>query len=111
MPQIGLGAVTIVTPGTHVNITKNVLPLTSATQYSTQSILIQALSNGTHTNTGRVFVYDKSGTRVATLPIPTATSVPSYSITVPGTLALDPADFSIDADYAGDGADCSILTP
>ncbi len=111
--QTGLGVITVTTPGTRVGILTNVV----STQYiGAQSILLQALSNATHTNSGRVYVYvtDSTGTakRVATLAVPGTNSIPSFSATIPNaTAAMNPAAYSIDADNSGDGVDASYLVP
>ncbi len=77
-----------------------------------QSVLFQALSNSTHTNTGRIYVYDANSQRVATLAVPTTNTIPFFSATVPSAPgALTPSDYYIDADNASDGVDASYITP
>jgi hypothetical protein len=110
--QHGLGAITT-TAGTQVRITAN---QTSPTiSLGAQSVLIQVLSNTTHTNTGRVFIYtiiNGVATRVATLAIPASGSIPSFSATVPNaTAALDASLYLIDVEVSGDGVDASYLVP
>lgn len=116
--QTGLGSVTIVTPGTPVRVAFQSAVLASMHQsinpptLKCQSILMQALSNASHTNTGRVYILDQNRTRVATLAVPTANTIPSFSATIPNAMtALNAGFYSIDADNAGDGVDVSILTP
>jgi hypothetical protein len=109
MPQIGLGVIDISSPGVPVRITNN---LTDPTAHlPCQSILIQALSNASHTNIGRVYILDHNGTRLATLAVPTANTIPSFSCTIPGTLALSAELFYIDSDQPKDGVDASYLGP
>ena len=104
MAWTSLGPITVVTPGTLV-------PLT-LTRTRCEAILLQALSNGSHTNTGRVYIYDRTGNRMATLAVPTANSIPSASATIPAAPGgLDCADYSIDADNATDGVDVSYIRP
>lgn len=111
MAQTGLGVITVVTPGTKVAID-------TSTRNNCQSILLQALSNASHTNTGRVYVYvrNTSGTpaiaRVATLAVPTTNTIPSFSVTIPDAPGgLTTLDYWIDADNAGDGVDASFARP
>lgn len=108
--QRPVGPITVATPGTPVVVTTEAIRC--------QSILFQALSNGTHTNTGRVYILAQnqttpaSFTRVATLAIPTSNTIPSFSVTIPdapGGLAL--AGYMVDADNAGDGVDVSYARP
>ena len=104
MAWTGLGSVTVPTPGTKVAL--------SATDVRCEALLVQALSNASHTNTGRVYVYDRSGTRIATLAVPTANSIPSASATIPSAPGgLNARDYSIDCDNAGDGVDASYIRP
>lgn len=104
MAWTGLGTITITTPGTKV-------PLTSS-ETRCEAILVQALSNASHTNTGRVYLYDRNGNRVATLAVPTANTIPSASATIPAAPGgLNAKDYSIDADNATDGVDASYIRP
>jgi hypothetical protein len=104
MAQNTLGKITVSVPGTPVAIDLS-------GRNNCQSILLQALSNGLHTNTGRVYVLVK-GVRVATLAVPTANTIPSFSVTVPDAPGgLTTLDYSIDADNAGDGVDASYARP
>lgn len=104
MAWTGLGTITISTPGTKV-------PL-SATAIRCEAILVQALSNASHTNTGRVYIYDLNGRRIATLAVPTTNTIPSASATIPSAPGgLNAADYSIDADNATDGVDASYIRP
>ena len=104
MAQNALGTVTVPSPGTPV-------PIDTSTRNNCQSILLQALSNGSHTNTGRVYIYVK-GTRVATLAVPTTNTIPSFSVTVPDAPGgLTTLDYTIDADNSGDGVDASFARP
>lgn len=106
--QLGLGTVTITTPGTPVRVTVN--QSDPVANLACQSILIQALSNASHTNTGRLYVLDEQLTRVATLAVPTANTIPSFSATITvGPNALSAQRYYLDADNATDGADVSIL--
>ena len=75
MAQTPLGPITVSIPGTRVSID-------TANRNNCQSILLQALSNAGHTNTGRVYIYAQ-GVRVATLAIPTTNTIPSFSVTIP----------------------------
>jgi hypothetical protein len=100
----GLGVVTVTTPGTKVSL--------SATDVRCEAVLIQALSNASHTNTGRVYLYDRNNNRIATLAVPTANTIPSASGTVPTAPGgLNVADFKLDSDNAGDGVDVSYIRP
>jgi hypothetical protein len=104
MAWTGLGIITVITPGVHVSL--------SATDVRCEAILIQALSNATHTNSGRVYVFDRSGNRIATLAVPTTNTIPSASATIPSAPGgLNTHDYSIDADNAGDGVDASYIRP
>lgn len=106
----GLGPIIIAAPGARLRITNN--QADPARALNCEAILAQALSNPAHTNAGRVYVYDRLGVRLATLAVPTANTIPSFSATVPGTPGgLNAADFYIDADIAGDGVDASYLRP
>ena len=105
----GLGVVTVVTPGTKVSLGVN---LASTASPRCEAILVQALSNASHTNTGRVYVYDRNNNRIATLAVPTANSIPSASATIPTAPGgLNVLDYSIDADNASDGVDASYIRP
>ena len=110
--QHGLGVITT-TAGTQVRITANQSSPTIS--LGAQSILLQALSNASHTNTGRVFIYSLTegvAKRVATLAIPASGSIPSFSATVPNaTAALDASLYLIDVEVSGDGVDASYLVP
>ena len=98
----------VLTPGNSVPVTRN--QFDPSVRVPCQSILIQALSNGTHTNSGRIYVLDEMKRRVATLSIPTEHSAPSFSATIPNApQALNAAEYHIDADVAGDGVDVSIV--
>src|SRR4051812_14532369 len=104
MAWTGLGTISVVTPGTRVSL--------SATDIRCEALLVQALSNASHTNTGRVYVYDRSGNRIATLAVPTANTIPSASATIPTAPGgLNAHDYSIDADNATDGVDASYIRP
>lgn len=110
MPIIGLGVISVPTPGTLVPV------MSPGQKVRSQSLLVQALANTTHTNTGNVYVYSaNSGSatvRVATLAIPTANTVPSFSVTIPNAPGgLEISNFYLDADIAGDGADVSYVGP
>lgn len=108
MPLTALGVITVPSPGTPIRITNNLASPT--TPIHCQSVMAQALSNGTHTNTGRVYVMDFTLTRVATLAVPTSNTVPSFSATVPNAYGvLHAEEYYIDADNAGDGVDASYL--
>ena len=104
MAWTGLGPITVVTPGTKV-------PL-SAIDIRCEGLLIQALSNAARTNTGRIYLYDRAGVRIATLSAPTANTIPSASATIPSAPGgFNARDYSIDADVAGDGVDASYIRP
>lgn len=104
MAWTGLGIVTVPTPGTKAPVT--------ATSTRCEALLFQALSNASHTNTGRVYIFDRSGNRIATLAVPTANTIPSASATIPAAPGgLDARDYSIDADNANDGVDASYIRP
>ncbi len=104
MAWTGLGVISVPTPGTRVAL--------SSTDVRCEAILIQALSNGSHANTGRVYIYDRTGKRLATLAVPTTNTIPSASATIPSAPGgLNAADYSIDADNATDGVDASYLRP
>lgn len=104
MAWTGLGIISVVTPGTKVALT--------TTPTRCEAILLQALSNASHTNTGRVYIYDRSGARLATLAVPTTNTIPSASATIPAAPGgLDCRDYSIDSDIAGDGVDASYIRP
>jgi hypothetical protein len=104
MAQNALGAITVTSPGTRVKIDLS-------TRNNCQSILLQALSNASHTNTGRVYIYVQ-GIRVATLAVPTTNTIPSFSVTVPDAPGgLSTLDYTIDADNSGDGVDASFARP
>lgn len=104
MAQNALGVITVAVPGTPVVID-------TAARNNCQSILLQALSNASHTNTGRVYVY-VNGVRVATLAVPTTNTIPSFSVTIPDAPGgLTTLDYAIDADNAGDGVDASFARP
>ena len=97
--QHPLGAILVITPGTPVNIINANL--------NCQSLLVQALP----TNTGFVYVLC-SGTRVATLAVPTQNSIPSFSVTIPDAPGgLDARAYTLDAQVGGEGADCSYARP
>lgn len=104
MPHFSLGVVTVAKAGDLVPVTKN--QAEPVTRVPCQSILIQALSNDDHVNTGRIYVFDGTKRRLATLAIPAAHTIPSFSATLQ---ALNASDYFIGADIAGDGADVSIL--
>lgn len=107
MAWTGLGIISVVTPGTKVP-----LVAAAATDVRCEAILVQALSNATHTNTGRVYIYDRNGNRIATLAVPTANTIPSASATIPSAPGgLSCKDYSIDADNATDGVDASYIRP
>ena len=104
MAWTGLGTITVSSPGTKVAL--------SSTDLRCEAILVQALSNPSHTNTGRVYIYDRSGNRLATLAVPTTNTIPSASATIPTAPGgLNARDYSIDADNAGDGVDASYIRP
>lgn len=104
MAWTGLGTITVSSPGTKA-------PL-SSTDVRCEAILVQALSNASHTNTGRVYVFDRSGNRIATLAVPTVNTIPSASATIPTAPGgLNAKDYSIDADNASDGVDASYIRP
>ena len=104
MAQTALGEITVPVPGTPV-------PIDTATRNNCQSILLQALSNASHTNTGRIYIYVQ-GIRAATLAVPTTNTIPSYSVTIPDAPGgLTTLDYSIDSDVAGDGVDASFARP
>lgn len=108
MAWTGLGTISVVTPGTKVPI----LGAPPVAAIRCEAILFQALSNASHTNTGRVYIYDRTGNRVATLAVPTTNTIPSASVTIPNAPgALNCQDYSIDADNATDGVDASYLRP
>jgi len=97
--QRPLGTIVVLTPGTPVAI--------SPTQLNCQSILIQAL----FTNTGRIYI-NCYGQRVATLAVPTANSIPSFSVTIPDAPGgLDALAYTIDAQVGGEGVDVSYARP
>lgn len=109
--QIGLGPFNVAIPGIPVPISTAGKVPTSSFSQRCQSILFQVLSNAGHTNTGRIYILC-NGVRVATLAVPTANSIPSFSATIPNTIGgLNASIYSIDADVGGDGADVSILSP
>ena len=104
MAQTALGTITVAAPGTPVAID-------TATRNNCQSILLQALSNASHTNTGRVYIFAQ-GVRVATLAIPSTNTIPSFSVTIPDAPGgLTTLEYTIDADDAGDGVDASFARP
>jgi hypothetical protein len=104
MSWTGIGPVTVTTPGTKV-------PL-SAVDIRCEGILIQAFSNAAHTNTGRVYLYDNRGIRIATLPAPTAGAIPAVGVTIPVSPGgMNAKDYTIDADTATDGVDVSYIRP
>lgn len=104
MAWTGLGTISVVTPGTRVSL--------SSTDIRCEALLVQALSNASHTNTGRVYIYDRTGNRIATLAVPTANTIPSASATIPTAPGgLNTKDYSIDADNATDGVDASYIRP
>jgi len=111
--QNGLGTVTVATPGVLVRITNN--QMVPSEWIGAQSILLQALSNAAHTNTGRIYIYTQTTfglKRVATLAPPAVNSIPSFSATIPNAAAaLNASIYWIDADEAGDGVDASFLVP
>jgi hypothetical protein len=110
MSQYSAGVVSVVTPGTPVRASIN-FPDPNL-NVTCQSILFQVLSNGTHTNTGRVYILDQNRARVGTLAIPTSNTIPAYSVTIPNsTGALDVGKYYIDADNATDGVDVSYVRP
>lgn len=110
MPWTSLGVVTVAAPGTRVRVTA--AQSDPAARIGCEAILFQALSNGTHVNTGRVYIFDRNGNRLATLAIPTNNTIPSASATIPNAPgALNAADYYIDADVGGDGVDASYLRP
>ncbi|HKT90080.1 MAG TPA: hypothetical protein VJQ59_16665 [Candidatus Sulfotelmatobacter sp.] len=107
-----LGAITVTLPGTRVRLTANQIDPNK--RIGAEALLVQAISNPIHVNTGRVYVYDNlsSSAPLATLAVPTINSIPSASATTPGAPgALNVADYYIDADNAGDGVNPSYLTP
>ncbi len=106
---IPLGPFSSVTPGTLVQVTSNV-------QLRSQSLLFQAFSNASHTNTGRVYLLSgnsaATAVRFATLAVPTTNTIPSCSVTIPDSPAsLSLTRFFIDADNATDGCDVSYAGP
>lgn len=104
MSWTGIGVVTVTTPGTKV-------PL-SATDIRCNEIRVQALASSTHTNTGKIYLYDRNGVRLATMGAPVAANIPmiSWSISVaPG--GLNVRDYTIDAETGTDGVDVSYLRP
>jgi hypothetical protein len=104
MSWTGIGPVVVTTPGTKV-------PL-SATDIRCEGILIQALANAAHTNTGRVYLFDRNGVRIATLPIPTTNAIPAAGVTLPASPGgMNARDYTIDADVGTDGVDASYLRP
>ena len=101
----GVGAVTVTTPGTKVP-----LVAAGAPDVRCAGLFIQALSNAAHTNTGRVYIYDKNNNRLATLVAPSASLIPSVSVMVPGSPGgLSAKDYLLDADNATDGVDVSYV--
>lgn len=100
----GLGVITVSSAGTKV-------PL-STTKISCAAIIIQALANATHTNTGKIYLFDRSNNRIATLPAPSSSSIASAGATVPMSPgSMNVADYSIDAEISGDGVDASYVKP
>ena len=100
----GIGTVVVATPGVKV-------PLSSV-DLRCEGLLVQAVSNGAHTNTGRIYLFDRNGIRIATLPAPSATNIPVASATLPSAPGgLNVKDYSIDADIATDGVDVSYIRP
>ena len=110
MAWTGLGIVTSTGVGNLVAITTN--QSSANARIGCQAILLQALSNASHTNTGRVYIFDRSSTRIATLAVPSTNTIPSAAVTIPNTEgALNAADYSISAEVSGDGVDASYLRP
>ena len=108
--HIGFGIIYSSASGNRVWIANN-STVQPAVPFWCRSVLIQVLKNGTHTNTGNVYVFERTGKRVATLPVPTTNTVPSFTASI-GTESnglLNAADYSIDVDTTGDGADASCL--
>ncbi|HEY9016378.1 MAG TPA: hypothetical protein VIM84_15095 [Gemmatimonadales bacterium] len=105
-----LGQVTVPTPGTRVRLTSQLTDPTA--RYGCQSILIQAISTGSHTNTGRVYLFEGpvSTVPLVTLAVPASGSIPSASATIPtAPSGLNAADYYVDADVATDGVNVSAL--
>jgi len=108
MALTALGTIAVPTHGTKVQI--------SALAIRCQTIFFQALKTSGHSNTGNVYVYGPDSTnqpvRIATLAIPTANTIPSFSVTIPnapGGLSLN--QFYLDSDVDTDGADVTYLGP
>jgi hypothetical protein len=110
MALTGLGPIVSATPGTLVPI------VAAASTLRAQSILFQALKTAGHANTGSVYILSgptaAAAVRIATLGVPTATVIQSFSITIPSSNAsLQLNQFFIDADNGTDGADVTYLGP
>lgn len=103
-----LGRTVVLTPGTKVALTMpaGILPGTA------HALIIEALP----TNVGKVYVGESTLVRatfvgvIVVLPIPTANSIPTFSMAVTQAAnAIRVTDFYIDADTANDGVVCSII--
>lgn len=107
MAWTSLGSIPVPTPGTKVPILA-----AASSAVRCEAILFQALSTSAHTNTGRIFIYDRLGNPLATLGVPTTNTIPSASVTIPNAPgALNCQDYSIDAENAGDGVLASYARP
>ncbi len=112
MAWISLGQITVGVPGTKVRLTSNAT--TPAARIGCEALLVQAISQASHTNTGRIYLYagPNDSAPVATLAVPTTNTIPSAAATIPNAPGgLNAADFWIDSDNASDGVNGSYLSP
>jgi hypothetical protein len=105
-----LGTFRVAAPGTLVRVT-SLLP-NPAEKFAVHGILIQACK----ANTGRVYIGGPVINRTtedgvtATLAIPTANSIPSFSEALTASPnGINAADFYIDADQPDDGVKVTVL--
>src|SRR5205809_7164722 len=116
MSAHSLGFITVSVPGQPTRFTFN--QADQAKAISCNGILAEAIfvTNG-HKNTGLVYILDRpnpnytSGVGIlAIIGVPTASSIGSYSASMPAApAALNCADFWADADVAGDGVLASFI--
>lgn len=110
MAASSLGLVRVTSPGTPVRLTVN--QAAPSSNLACNSIMIQTLSS----NVGKVYIGGSAMIKsslngvYAMLPIPTANSLPAFSIGNPtAQAAFNAADIFIDADNANDGVLASIV--
>ncbi len=112
MAWISLGQVAVASSGTRVRLTANAT--NPAARVGCEAILVQAISDANHTNTGRVYLFagPTDAAPVATLAVPTTNTIPSAAATIPNAPGgLNAADFWIDSDNTNDGVNGSYLSP